>query len=126
MNILLEGFTMYDITMDLTGDWIRTVKEIVQSAGESLEGEHSEKELALRYFQLTMSAEEAEAAANAALLRLQELEIIIRNNLEATILPDIRKRTSYEGNAFHFCWVYNQGEHIVELKSEYRIPLNVE
>jgi len=114
---------MYDMTMDLTGDWIKTIKEILKSAGDVLVEDSSEKELAFRYFQLTMSDEQAEEAAIAALLRLQEMDVIIRSNLEAIIIPDIRKRTKYEGNEFHFCWVYNQGEHIVELNSEYRIPI---
>lgn len=114
---------MYEVTMDLAGDWVKTVKEILQSAGDQLVEEVTNEELSIRYFRLTMSAEQAETAARDTLMRFRDMEKVINNNLETTIVPDIRKRTNYDGNQFHFCWVYNQGEHIVELNSEYRIPL---
>lgn len=114
---------MYEVTMDLTADWLKTVREIVRSIGDAQLGEAADEELAIHYFQLTMPAEQAQAAAKDALLRLREMDAMIRSHLESTIVPDIRKRTGYKGNKFHFCWVYNQGEHIVELESEYRIPL---
>ena len=114
---------MYKVTMDLIGDWTKTVKEIVQSAGGTLAGESTSEDIALRYFLLTKPEEQAHRAAEAELTRLREMEQTISDHLESMIVPDIRKRTNYNGDEFHFCWVYNQGEHIVELNSEYRIPL---
>ena len=118
---------MFNVTMDLVQDWIKTVKEILQRSGIAVPDEQIEElsyeAIAIRYFQLTMSEEQAKTAAMEELARLRGLENTIHTHLASTILPDIRKRTRYEGDEFHFCWVYNEGEHIVELKSEYRIPL---
>ncbi|MFD0960772.1 hypothetical protein [Paenibacillus chungangensis] len=114
---------MFDVKMDLIEDWIKTVKEVFRGSGYPLEDGISEEELALLYYEQTLEGEQAQQAAAATLTRLRELEAAIRDNLSAVIVPDIRKRTGYKGDLFHFCWVYNQGEHIIEMESEYRIPL---
>ena len=56
--------------------------------------------------------------------RLKELQKKLLDNLEAVIVPDIRRLTDYRGDRFEFQWVYNQGEHLVEKNSRYRIPLD--
>lgn len=114
---------MYEITMDLVSDWVNTVKEVQNGAGFPVEDGLSTEEIALRYFLHSQPEETAQALAADTLRKLREMEEIIISHMDSTIVPDIRTRTKYQGNAFHFSWVYNQGEHIIELNSEYRIPL---
>ncbi|GAB2700961.1 hypothetical protein FE781_04340 [Paenibacillus thermoaerophilus] len=115
---------MYDVKMDLMRDWIDTVKEVFRGSGRPLEEGLSDSEIAFRYF-LETAEDERQARERAAAHeeRFRMLDSAIRDNLESLIVPDIRKRTGYQGNEFQFNWVYNQGEHIVEMRSEYRIPL---
>ncbi len=114
---------MYEITMNLVDDWVNTVKEVLRGAGYALEEDLSVDEIALRYFLHSQSEDTARQLAADTIGKLKEMEEIIISHMDSTIVPDIRTRTQYKGNAFHFCWVYNQGEHIIELNSEYRIPL---
>jgi len=114
---------MYEITMDLTSDWIKTVKEVLRGAGYEMEEGLAAKEVAEHYFRLSLPDDKAAELAAETLRRLKEMESIIIGHMDSTIVPDIRQRTKYEGNAFHFSWVYQQGEHIIELNSEYRIPI---
>lgn len=114
---------MYEITMDLVTDWINTVKEVLNNSGYVLEDGLSHEEIALRYFLHSQPEDVASALAVDTLRKLREMEEIIISHMDSTIVPDIRTRTRYEGNAFQFSWVYNEGEHIIELNSEYRIPL---
>ncbi|MFD1953878.1 hypothetical protein ACFSL6_06685 [Paenibacillus thailandensis] len=114
----------YSIEMDLLGDWNKTVKEMFRGSGYPLPEELSDKEIGVAYFlQSAGSEEEAERlqADNAA--RLNGMQATLLEHFESVILPDIRKRTGYEGDSFSFKWVYQQGEHIIEEKSSYRIPL---
>ncbi|WP_261800188.1 hypothetical protein [Paenibacillus sp. PAMC21692] len=114
---------MYEITMDLTADWIKTVKEVLRGAGYEMEEGLPPSEVAEHYFRLSLPDDRAEELASETLRRLKEMESIIIDHMNTTIVPDIRQRTKYEGNTFHFSWVYNEGEHIIELNSEYRIPI---
>ncbi|RIX60383.1 hypothetical protein D3P08_02125 [Paenibacillus nanensis] len=114
---------MYEITMDLVADWVNTVKEVLRGSGYPLEDGLPNEEIALRYFLHSQPEERAQELATDTLGKLREMEEIIISHMDSTIVPDIRMRTKYQGNAFHFSWVYNQGEHIIELNSEYRIPL---
>lgn len=114
---------MYEITMDLTSDWIKTVKEVLRGSGYTVEDDSSHEDIALRYFLHSQPQDAAQKLAADTLGKLKEMEEIIISHMDSTIVPDIRSRTRYEGDAFHFCWVYNEGEHIIELNSEYRIPL---
>ncbi|MHA6482590.1 hypothetical protein ACX1C1_11890 [Paenibacillus sp. strain BS8-2] len=115
--------TMYEITMDLRNDWIKTVKEVLRGAGYEMEDGLPASEVAEHYFRLSLPDDKAAELASETLRRLQEMESIIIDHMNSTIVPDIRERTQYQGNEFHFSWVYNQGEHIIELNSEYRIPI---
>lgn len=115
---------MYKVTMNLVNDWTKTVKEVLEGSGIPVEKEDDAAALTALYYLQTMPEQQAKAEADHTLQRLREMEATIREHLDSTIVPDIRKRTGYEGMSFHFCWVYNQGEHIVELESEYRIPLS--
>lgn len=114
---------MYDIVMDLKNDWAKTAMEVLRGAGSDTEEGQSFEEIAGLYFRLSQPEEQAAALVGETVRRLEEMERIIYSHIEDTIVPDIRQRTRYEGNNFHFCWVFNEGEHIVELNSEYRIPL---
>ncbi|MHA7966297.1 hypothetical protein ACX93W_19410 [Paenibacillus sp. CAU 1782] len=114
---------MYEISMDLKSDWAKTALEVLRGAGSAIDDNAGFQETALNYFLLTMPQEQAEAMTDETGRRLEEMENIVISHMQDTIVPDIRERTRYTGNTFHFCWVYNQGEHIVELNSEYRIPL---
>ncbi|WP_168121480.1 hypothetical protein [Paenibacillus sp. HB172176] len=114
---------MYEITMNLVDDWIKVVKEVFRGSGTPLEDGLSEEETALIYFRQTLEEEAAHDMATRTLERLREMEATIISHMDSIIVPDIRKRTKYVGDSFEFCWVFNQGEHIVELNSEYRIPL---
>jgi hypothetical protein len=115
--------TMYEITMDLTSDWIKTVREVLRGAGYELEEGLPAGEIAEHYFRLSLPDDKAAELAEETMRRLKEMESIIIEHMNTTIVPDIRQRTKYQGDVFHFSWVYNQGEHIVELNSEYRIPI---
>lgn len=114
---------MYEIAIDLVTDWVNTVKEVLNGSGYTLEEGLSNEEIAVHYFLHSQSDDVAQALAMDTLRKLREMEEIIIGHMDSTIVPDIRSRTKYQGNAFHFSWVYNEGEHIIELNSEYRIPL---
>ena len=114
---------MYDIEMDLVADWISVVKEVFRGGGIVLEDGLTVEDIAQIYFLQSLPEEEANALAHETLQKLQDMEQVIQTHLETTIVPDIRQRTNYEGNKFHFSWIFDQGEHIVETYSEYRIPL---
>ncbi|MDQ0115115.1 hypothetical protein [Paenibacillus harenae] len=113
-----------NITIRLYQDWLDTVKEIFRGSGHPLSEELSDHEVAVAYYSQTASSdEEAQQLSLANAQRLQEMEQILLTNFEALILPDIRNRTGYEGDQFTFRWIYQQGEHVIEEYSEYRIPL---
>ncbi|MCM3628850.1 hypothetical protein M3194_16015 [Paenibacillus glycanilyticus] len=115
---------MHDITIDLYRNWIDTVKEVFRGSGNPLPGDLSDTEVAIRYFRQTApSDEEAAAQQQQNEERLRGLQQTIMDNFETVILPDIRNRTRYKGDRFCFQWVYNNGEHIIEEYSSYRIPL---
>lgn len=114
---------MYQIEMDLVSDWVSIVKEVFRGSGIVLEDGLTEEDVAQIYFLQTLPEDQAIQLANETLNKLREMEGIIHSHMDSTIVPDIRQRTGYEGNQFHFSWVYDQGEHIVETYSEYRIPL---
>jgi len=117
---------MYSIEMDLVADWVSIVKEVFRGGGIVLEDGLTTTDIAEIYFLQTLPEEEAVPLAHETLKRLKEMEQIIESNMDTVIVPDIRNRTGYEGNQFHFSWVFDQGEHIVETYSEYRIPLTGE
>ncbi|MFX3635080.1 MAG: hypothetical protein ACE3L7_19080 [Candidatus Pristimantibacillus sp.] len=115
---------MYEITMDLLRDWNETVKEVFRGSGVPLRDDMSDEEIGISYFMQTASTEEEALRMHKSNEeRIRGLQQTITGNFEAVILPDIRSRTRYEGNQFSFQWVYNNGEHIVEEYSSYRIPL---
>ncbi|GLX67649.1 hypothetical protein [Paenibacillus glycanilyticus] len=115
---------MYDITIDLHRNWIDTVKEVFRGSGQPLPEDLSDAEVAVIYYKQTAESE-GEAVTQQKLNedRLHGMQQTILDNFESVILPDIRKRTRYEGNRFCFQWVYNNGEHITEEYSSYRIPV---
>lgn len=115
---------MYDIEIDLVADWVSIVREVFRGSGIVLEDGLTDEDIAEIYFLQSMPEEEALPLAYETLKRLKEMEQIIESNMDTVIVPDIRMRTGYEGNSFHFSWVFDQGEHIIETHSEYRIPLN--
>ncbi|MFC6333620.1 hypothetical protein ACFP56_13410 [Paenibacillus septentrionalis] len=115
---------MYDIEIDLVADWVSIVREVFRGSGIVLEDGLTDEDIAEIYFLQSMPEEEALPLAHETLKRLKEMEQIIESNMDTVIVPDIRMRTGYEGNSFHFSWVFDQGEHIIETHSEYRIPLN--
>jgi len=117
---------MYNIEMDLVADWVSIVREVFRGGGIVLEDGLTTEDIAEIYFLQTLPEEEAVPLAHETLKRLKEMEQIIIANMDTVIVPDIRNRTGYEGNEFHFSWVFDQGEHIVETHSEYRIPLTGE
>jgi len=115
---------MYDVEINLYGDWVETVREVFRGSGHPLPDDWSDEEVGLQYYLQTIEDEEEaeeQRAANEA--RIRGLQNTILRNLDAVIVPDIRKRTGYTGNRFRFKWVYYQGEHIVEECSSYRIPI---
>ncbi|WP_336788205.1 hypothetical protein [Paenibacillus sp. MMO-177] len=115
---------MYDITIDLYKNWIDTVKEVFRGSGHPIPGNVSDTEVAILYFRQTaQSDEEAAAQQQVNEERLRGMQQTIMDNFESVVLPDIRNRTRYEGNRFCFQWVYNNGEHIIEEYSSYRIPV---
>src|SRR5699024_6273800 len=99
------------------------VRTMFQEAGQQLPDDLSDDEIAMRYFLQSSRSDEALAKKEQQVRRLQELQQTILEHLEDVIIPDIRKRTGYEGEEFVFKWVYYEGEHIIEECSEYRIPL---
>jgi len=115
---------MYDVEINLYGDWIRTVREVFRGSGHPLPEEWPDEEVGLQYYlQTAKDAEEAELRRAENEARLRGMQNTLLRNLDETIVPDIRKRTGYQGNTFRFKWVYYQGEHIIEECSSYRIPL---
>jgi hypothetical protein len=113
-----------NITIRLHQDWLDTVREIFRGSGHPLPEELSDHEVTVAYYSQTASSdEEAEQQSIANTERLKEIEQTIVANFESIILPDIRSRTGYTGDEFTFRWIYQQGEHIIEEYSEYRIPL---
>lgn len=112
-----------DVTIDLYQDWVDTVKTLFQNAGQTLPADLTDDEITMRYFLQNGGSEEAAAKKEQLEKRLAEIQQTIVDNLDSVIIPDIRKRTKYEGNRFVFKWVYYEGEHIIEECSEYRIPL---
>src|SRR5690606_30082340 len=117
---------MYNIEIDLVADWVSIVKEVFRGSGIVLEDGLTTEDIAEIYFAQSLPEEEAVSLAHETLKRLKEMEQIIAANMDEVIVPDIRNRTGYEGDTFHFSWVFDQGEHIVETYSEYRIPLTQE
>ncbi|QHT59468.1 hypothetical protein GXP70_05450 [Paenibacillus lycopersici] len=114
----------YEISIHLYDDWVDTVKVIFRGSGHPLPDHLTPDQAALAYFlQTAASQEEAlrQRAENEE--RLHDIQQKLVDNFETVILPDLRSRTGYEGHAFAFKWVYNQGEHIIEEHSSYRIPL---
>lgn len=114
----------YNITIRLYQDWLDTVKEVFRGAGHPLPEGMNEREIAVAYYgQTAPSEQEAEQMSVANEERLRDMEQTLLDNFESVVLPDIRKRTGYTGDRFTFRWIYQQGEHIIEEYSEYRIPL---
>jgi hypothetical protein len=100
------------------------VKEIFRGSGFPFEPGTPDSIVARTYFRQTSdSDEEAVRQAYGNEKRLKELQKKLMDNLETVIVPDIRLRTDYRGDRFEFQWVYNQGEHLIEKNSRYRIPL---
>ncbi|MGG1313295.1 MULTISPECIES: hypothetical protein [Cohnella] len=115
---------MVNVTIDLYQDWLRTVREVFRGSGAPLPNEMTDEEVGRAYYlQTSESEEQAEERRAANERRFSEMQRILLENLETVIVPDIRKRTGYEGERFHFRWVYMQGENIIEEFSEYWIPL---
>jgi len=113
------------VSIDLYKDWIDTVKEIFRGSGFPFEPGTPDSVVARTYFrQSSDTDEEAARQAYANETRLRELQQKLLDHLESVIVPDIRRRTDYRGDRFDFQWVYNQGEHIIEKNSRYRIPLD--
>ncbi|UVI30092.1 hypothetical protein [Paenibacillus spongiae] len=114
---------MFEVTINLYQDWIDTVKEVFRGSGHPLPDDMDEEDIAVAYFMQTMDEDAAVKQSAANKQRFDELEQTINHNLETLIIPDIRTRTNYQDNQFRFKWVYQQGEHIIEELSQYRIPL---
>ncbi len=114
---------MYEVTIDLYADWIRTVKDLFRMNGQPLPEELTDEETALRYYLQHAGADTAEALVYQNKQRFQMLQAQILEHLDDVIGPDIVKRTGYKGTTLKFSWVYQEGEHIIEHCSEYRIPL---
>lgn len=114
---------MVKVTMDLVADWVSIVKEVFRGSGIVLEDGLTDDDIAQIYFLQSLPDDEALQLAEETIKRLRDMEAIIYENMDHVIIPDIRNRTQYQGDEFHFSWVYEQGEHIVETYSEYRIPL---
>ncbi|TYP75452.1 hypothetical protein [Paenibacillus methanolicus] len=114
---------MYDITIDLYRDWIQTVREVFRGSGHPLPEELGDDDIAKAYYMQTLAEDDAVLQSAANEQRLFTMQQTILDNMDAVIVPDIRKRTGYEGSVFRFKWVYQGGEHIVEELSQYRIPL---
>ena len=101
----------YEVSINLYKDWLDTVKEVFRGSGMLEVLTFPEDEIALAYF-LQTAADEAEAEQQriANEERLNTIEQTIRSHLNDVIVPDIRKRTGYEGQTFEFNWVFNQGD----------------
>ncbi|RUS47168.1 hypothetical protein [Cohnella sp. AR92] len=116
---------MREVSIDLYKDWLDTVREIYRGSGMPFAPDAPAELIGTTYFLSTAANEEE---ANRMRIEnenwLRELESRILNNLDAVIIPDIRSRTGYQGEQFRFKWIYQQGEHIVEECSNYRISLN--
>ncbi|AJY76920.1 hypothetical protein [Paenibacillus beijingensis] len=115
---------MYDVEINLYGDWVRTVREVFRGSGSPLPDDWSDEQVGLEYYLQTVEDEERaelQRAENEA--RIRGVQNTLLRNLEEVIVPDIRERTGYKGDRFRFKWVYYQGEHIIEECSSYRIPL---
>ncbi|THF79554.1 hypothetical protein [Cohnella fermenti] len=116
---------MREVAIDLQKDWLDTVREIYRGSGMPFAPDTPAEEVALTYFlNAAGNEEDARRMRSENEQWLQELETRIRDNLESVIIPDIRVRTGYQGEQFRFRWVYQDGEHIVEELSNYRISLN--
>ncbi|WP_138752046.1 hypothetical protein [Paenibacillus sinopodophylli] len=112
------------IELNLYNDWIETVKEVFRGSSHTLPDDLTGLDIAVAYFlQTAQSEQEAEVLAEQNRERFMTMEKAIKDNFATVILPDIRSRTGYTEDQFEFKWVYNQGEHIIEVNSEYRIPL---
>jgi len=113
------------IHIQLLNDWNDTVKVVFAGSGYPLPDNMSGEEIGIAYYMQTAQSEEEAARQqqeNAA--RLKQLQETILEHFESVILPDIRKRTGYNGDDFSFKWAYTpQGEQIFEQHSQYRIPL---
>jgi hypothetical protein len=110
--------------MDLYRDWLNIVQEVFKGSGSPLPDDLTDEEVAIAYFLQTAPSEQAAGQlAESNEQRLRSMQQTILDRLDDVIAPDIKKRTGYEGTQFHFQWVYQQGEHIVENRSQYRIPL---
>ncbi|MBB6636897.1 hypothetical protein [Cohnella thailandensis] len=115
---------MRKVSIDLHKDWLDTVREIYRGAGKPFAPEATAEEIGTTYFLASASGDEEATRMRIENEQwLRELESRIMDNLDAVIIPDIRQRTGYQGEHFRFRWVYQQGEHIVEECSNYRIPL---
>ncbi len=115
---------MAAIDIHLYEDWLRTVKSIFAGSGQPLPEHLEDHQVALAYFlQTAQDEKEAREQAEANERRLNALQQMIEENFEQVIEPDIRQRTGYTEQTYRFEWVYQQGEHIVERNSSYRIPL---
>lgn len=114
----------YHVTIDLYRDWLNTVKEVFRGSGHPLDDSLSDEEVAFAYYRQTASSDEdADRQSSDNEQRLKTIQQTILDRLDDVIAPDIKLRTGYEENRYHFQWVFNQGEHIVENCSSYRIPL---
>ncbi|RXZ84838.1 hypothetical protein EBB07_02145 [Paenibacillaceae bacterium] len=112
------------IKINLYQDWLDTVKHVFHGAGAPLPSTLSDKGIGVAYYNQTSSSEEeAEQRRQVNEQRITELQQTLLDNMTEIIIPDIRNKTGYTGDAFHFRWVYAQGEHIIEENSQYRIPL---
>ena len=115
---------MVNVTIDLYKDWLDTVREVFRGSGAPLPETLTDKEVGVMYYLQTSENErEAEKRNEENERRIADLQRNLLEHLEKVVVPDIRKRTGYEGDRFRFRWVYAQGEHIIEEYSSYRIPL---
>lgn len=114
-----------EIIINLYDDWLETVKQVFRGAGHPLPDDLTPDQVALAYFlQTAASNEEALRQRDENEARLNDMQQKLVDHFETIVLPDLRARTGYEGHEFVFKWVYGQGgEHIVEERSSYRIPL---
>lgn len=115
---------MSRVKIDLFGDWIETVREIFRGSGFPFEPGTPDAVVGQTYYRQSADTdEEARRLSEENESRLRSMQATILEHLDGVIVPDIRARTGYEGDDFEFKWVYQQGEHIVETFSKYRIPL---
>lgn len=114
---------MQQVTINLWADWIATVREVFQGSGYTIPEHYSDDDVSVLYFRQTHEDDAAQEQHVTNRARLEHLQETILANLDGVIVPDIQLRTGYMGDCFEFKWVYQQGEHIVEQQSKYRIPL---